>query len=79
METIKHWPCHKKECDEQIKMLNFYYKNTDVKTTSLPKAQTANLSVKQGAKSGGDGEHVQHRLNLDYRILVCQALWLLLP
>ena len=60
-------------------MLKFYYKNTHIKTTSLPKAQTANLSVKQGAKSGGDGEHMEHRLNLDYRILFYQALWLLLP
>lgn len=60
-------------------MFNFCYKNTDVKTTSLPKAQTANLSVKQGAKSGGDGGHMEHRLNLGYRILVYRVLWLLLP
>ena len=43
------------------KMLNFYY-NTEVKIKrSLPKPQAANLSVKQGVKSGGGGEHVEHR------------------
>lgn len=43
-------------------MLNLYHNNTSVKIKRcLPKPQAANLSVKQGAKSGHGGEYMEHR------------------